>query len=63
MSDAASPQNVGLAFFRAHRKKIYGDADRTVAQVWDKLDDNDKQVWVEAAKDFCKYLKYAESDS
>jgi len=64
MSDAASPQNLGLAFFLAHSTKVYGDNNQVAAENWNEdLDDVDRQEWVEAAEDFCKYLKYAESDS
>ena len=64
MSDAASPDNLGLAFFQAHQTNVYGDSLATVAKNWNsELDDVDRQEWIDAAEDFCKFLKYAESDS
>ena len=64
MSGALSPDNLGLAFFIAQQTNVYGDNAITAAEGWNNdLDDDDRQEWIDAAQDFCKYLKYTDSDS
>ena len=64
MSDSLSSDNLGKAFFLAHAVGVYqGSRENAINEWHHEMTDIGHAEWVNAANNFCRYLKQAEADS